>query len=29
MRAYADPSFTVSLYLPEPKRTDIAVGYMN
>ena len=29
MRAYADTSFIVSLYLPEAIRTDRAVVYMN
>jgi predicted nucleic acid-binding protein len=29
MRAYADSSFIVSLYLPEPRRTERAVDYMN
>ena|SRR5258708_8608119 len=29
MRAYADSSFIVSLYLPEPERTERAVAYMN
>ena len=28
MKAYADSSFIVSLYLPEPERTDCAVRYM-
>ncbi|MBI2947086.1 MAG: type II toxin-antitoxin system VapC family toxin [Verrucomicrobia bacterium] len=28
MKAYADTSFIVSLYLPEPDRTDRAVRYM-
>lgn len=28
MKAYADTSFIVSLYLPEPERTDRAVRYM-
>ena len=28
MRAYADSSFILSLYLPEPHRTDRAIAYM-
>jgi len=28
MRAYADSSFIVSLYLPEPQRTERATAYM-
>jgi predicted nucleic acid-binding protein len=28
MRAYADSSFIVSLYLPEPIRTERAIAYM-
>jgi predicted nucleic acid-binding protein len=28
MRAYADSSFIVSLYLPEPNRTELAIAYM-
>src|SRR5688572_3567585 len=28
MRAYADSSFILSLYLPEPHRTDRAISYM-
>ena len=29
VRAYADSSFTVSLYLPEPHRTARAISYMD
>lgn len=29
MRAYADSSFIVSLYIPEPDRTAAAVAYMH
>ena len=28
MRAYADSSFVVSLYVPDPERTERAVAYM-
>jgi predicted nucleic acid-binding protein len=28
MQAYADSSFIVSLYLPEPERTKLAIAYM-
>jgi predicted nucleic acid-binding protein len=29
VQAYADSSFIVSLYLPEPERTDRAIAYMD